>query len=181
MIELWTIFCLVWYFWLFLLPFRTETDVSRRPSTWITNYVIWITAVNIWPNTASAKFIILYWSNFYGATKLDSWQWCSPFLTSQISPSNNLLIMQSYCWISTPYERLVWDYKKADIESIKRALILTNWDHLFLKKDVHQEVKILTDTLFNVFKLYTKQGSHFWWQGSTMDDWICKIYDTVMR
>ena len=30
------------------------------------------------------------------------------------------------------YERLVWDYKKADIESIKQAVILTNWDHDFL-------------------------------------------------
>ena len=45
--------------------------------------------------------------------------------------------MQSYCWISTSYERLVWDYKKADIESIKQALILTNWDHPFPNKDVY--------------------------------------------
>ena len=36
------------------------------------------------------------------------------------------------------YERLVWDYKKVDIESIKEVPILTNWDHLFLNKDVHQ-------------------------------------------
>ena len=64
--------------------------------------------------------------------------------------------MQSYCWMSTPpYERLVCDYNKVDIESIKRALTLTNWDHLFLNKDVHQQVKILTDTLFNVFSNYT--------------------------
>ena len=50
-----------------------------------------ITAVSIWPNTPSAQFIILYWSNFYGPTKLDSWQWGSSFLTSQMSSSDNLL------------------------------------------------------------------------------------------
>ena len=54
-----------------------------------------------------------------------------------------------------PYEKLVWDYIKADIESIKQDFILTNWDHLFRNKDVHQQVKILTDTLFNVFSNYT--------------------------
>ena len=50
-----------------------------------------------------------------------------------------------------PYERFVWDCKKADIESIKLPLTLTNWDHLFLNKDVHQQVKTFTDTLFNAF------------------------------
>ena len=53
-----------------------------------------------------------------------------------------------------PYERLVWDNKKADIESIKQTLILTNWDHPFLNKDVHHQVKILPDTLFKVCVLY---------------------------
>ena len=32
---------------------------------------------------------------------------------------------------------------------------MTNWDHLFLNKDVNQQVKILTDTLFNVFSNFT--------------------------
>ena len=54
-----------------------------------------------------------------------------------------------------PYGRLVCDYKKTDIESIKQALILTNWHHLFLNKDVCQQVKIITDTLFNVFSNFT--------------------------
>ena len=44
-------------------------------------------------------------------------------------------------------ERLRRNYKKADIESIKQVLILTNWYHLFLNKDVHQQAQISTDTL----------------------------------
>ena len=52
-------------------------------------------------------------------------------------------------------ERLVWNYKKADIESMKQVLILTNLYHLFLNKDVHQQAQISTDTLFNVFSNFT--------------------------
>ena len=40
------------------------------------------------------------------------------------------------------------------MESIKQALILTNSDHLLLNKDVHQQVKIATDTLLNVFSIF---------------------------
>ena len=50
-----------------------------------------------------------------------------------------------------PSERFVWDYKKFNTESINQALILTNWDHLFLNKDVHQRVDILTNTLLDAF------------------------------
>ena len=54
---------------------------------------------------------------------------------------------------------------------IKRALTLTNWDHLFLNKDVHQRVKILGDTLFNVFSNYTpKKVVTFDDKRSTMND-----------
>ena len=48
------------------------------------------------------------------------------------------------------------------MESIKQALILTNWDHLLLNKDVHQQVKIATDTLLNVFSIFIPV---------TFDDW----------
>ena len=41
-----------------------------------------------------------------------------------------------------PNERLIRNYKKDDIESIKQALIMTNWDQLFLNKDAHQQVNI---------------------------------------
>ena len=40
----------------------------------------------------------------------------------------------------TPYERLVWDYKKANIDSIQKALKQINWRFLFSNKSVHQLV-----------------------------------------
>ena len=50
-----------------------------------------------------------------------------------------------------PYERLVWDYDKANTESIKQAVIQINWQNLFLNKDVHQQVRTLNDIAINVF------------------------------
>ena len=39
------------------------------------------------------------------------------------------------------YERLVWDYKKANTDSIQKALKQINWRLLFSNKSVHQQVK----------------------------------------
>ena len=49
------------------------------------------------------------------------------------------------------YERLVWNYKKVKIDSIQNALDQTNWRFLFSNRSVHQQVKILSNTLMNVF------------------------------
>ena len=51
----------------------------------------------------------------------------------------------------SPYERLVWDYNKANTKSIKQALMQVNWQNLFLNKDVHQQVRTLNDTIINFF------------------------------
>ena len=49
-----------------------------------------------------------------------------------------------------PYDRQVWDNKKADTTLIKKALSQVKW-YLFDKKDVIYQVKILNDTITNVF------------------------------
>ena len=41
------------------------------------------------------------------------------------------------------YEKLVWDYNKANTESIKQVLMQINWQNLFLNKDVQQQVRTL--------------------------------------
>ena len=41
------------------------------------------------------------------------------------------------------YERLVWDNRKANIDSIQKALTQINWMFLFSNKSVHQQVKII--------------------------------------
>ena len=51
----------------------------------------------------------------------------------------------------SPYERLVLDYKKANIDSIQKALDQINLRFLFSNESVHQQVKFLDNTLMNVF------------------------------
>ena len=50
-----------------------------------------------------------------------------------------------------PYQQLVWDYKKANTDSIQKALKQINWKFLLSNRSVHQQVDILNNTLMNVF------------------------------
>ena len=53
-----------------------------------------------------------------------------------------------------PYQRLVWDYKKADEKSIRKALDLVNWKRLFDYKNIDSQVMTLNETILNVFRNY---------------------------
>ena len=52
------------------------------------------------------------------------------------------------------YQCLVWDYKRANINSIKQALYQVNWSTILSNKDVHQQVNILNSIILNVFTNY---------------------------
>ena len=54
-----------------------------------------------------------------------------------------------------PYEHLVWDYKKADTNSIRKAFKQVNWEFLFQNKNVPEQVLTLNETLFDVFSSFT--------------------------
>ena len=47
----------------------------------------------------------------------------------------------------------VWDYKKSDTNSIRRALKQVNWEFLFQNKSVHEQVLIFNKTLLNLFQI----------------------------
>ena len=53
-----------------------------------------------------------------------------------------------------PYERLVWNYKKADVTAIRKALDLVNWDFIFLNKNVNGQVLAFDQILMNIFINY---------------------------
>ena len=55
------------------------------------------------------------------------------------------------------YHRLVWDYKRASVESIKRSIELVNWETLFRNKTVHKQVSIFNETLMNIFSNFLFQ------------------------
>ena len=49
------------------------------------------------------------------------------------------------------YQRLVWDFKRANVESIKRSIELVNWETLCHDKIVHKQVSIFNETLMSIF------------------------------
>ena len=53
-----------------------------------------------------------------------------------------------------PYQRLIWDYKKADPLKISKALDSVNWERLFSQHDINQQVKTLNEVLLNIFRNY---------------------------
>ena len=53
-----------------------------------------------------------------------------------------------------PYQRLIWDYKKADANIIRKALDSVNWERLFDGKNINAQVISLNETILNVFRNY---------------------------
>ena len=50
-----------------------------------------------------------------------------------------------------PYERLVWDYKRANTDAIISSINQVDGEFLFINKNVHQQVSIFNKTLMNIF------------------------------
>ena len=51
-----------------------------------------------------------------------------------------------------PYERLVWNYNKANVESINLAINRFDWENLFAGKNVNEQVYLFNRTILNIFK-----------------------------
>lgn len=49
-----------------------------------------------------------------------------------------------------PYKRRIWDFPKADCESIKRAMDSIDWDNILSPLCVNKRVEFLTETILNV-------------------------------
>ena len=48
----------------------------------------------------------------------------------------------------------VWDYKKANIKNIKKAVSKLNWNKAFENPSVDEKVELLSKTLLNIFRNY---------------------------
>ena len=53
-----------------------------------------------------------------------------------------------------PYQRLVWDFRKANHISIRKEIELINWKYLFFYKNVHEKVFVVSKALMNTFYSY---------------------------
>ena len=52
------------------------------------------------------------------------------------------------------YQRLVWDYKSADSQSINKAIEMFNWEKLFQNKNIHDQLKLFNETIVNIVSNY---------------------------
>ena len=52
------------------------------------------------------------------------------------------------------YERLIWDYKNADIPSINCAIDIFDWGNSFKSKNVHEQVHFFNKIILNIFHNY---------------------------
>ena len=52
------------------------------------------------------------------------------------------------------YERVIWDYKNADIPSINRAIDIFDLGNSFEGKNVHEQVHFFNKTIQNIFHNY---------------------------
>ena len=48
----------------------------------------------------------------------------------------------------------MWDYKAANIENIKKAIINFNWEKAFENLSVNSKVELMNEILMNIFRNY---------------------------
>ena len=53
-----------------------------------------------------------------------------------------------------PYRRLAWDFKRANISSIRKAIKMVDWQFTFFNKDTYERVSIFNEILMNIFSNY---------------------------
>ena len=53
-----------------------------------------------------------------------------------------------------PYERLVWNYSKADITSIQKSASQFNWENSFMYLTLDEKIDLFNSTLLNIFSNY---------------------------
>ena len=91
---------------------------------------------------------------------------------------------------SPAYERLVWDYRKTNIESIQKSVKSVNWDTLFNNPTVNKQVSIFNETIMTIFfnfipnKLVTFDDSKPPWMNEFIKNqikWKHQIYKTYIK
>ena len=55
-----------------------------------------------------------------------------------------------------PYDRLVWDFKRADVNDITTATNQVDWKFIIPYKNVHQKVNIFKKTIINIFSNFNR-------------------------
>ena len=53
-----------------------------------------------------------------------------------------------------PYQRLVWDFKRANTDSVTKAIEMVYWHFMFPNETVHEQGSVFNNVLFNILSSY---------------------------
>ena len=53
-----------------------------------------------------------------------------------------------------PYQKCIWDFKRANTDSIRKAVKMVDWHFMFMNKTVHEQVTAFNTILMNIFSNY---------------------------
>ena len=54
--------------------------------------------------------------------------------------------------VPPPYKRHIWHYKRANVDNIKNAINMFDWNRAFSNIDVNKQVDVFNETLLNIFQ-----------------------------
>ena len=77
-----------------------------------------------------------------------------PFLLSNCHHNITFCKINLKITYPPPYRRLMWDFKRANISSIRKAIKMVDWQFMFSNKNTHEQVAIFNDILMNIFSNY---------------------------
>ena len=106
--------------------------ISWRHTYWVSNNNAWFATAYPGYNSFASQFmiIILYWPYFY---------WPNVAVNSGVHPSLHVKYHHQiiHCKFNLmivyppPYERLVWDYKRANTDAIITSINQVDWEFMF--------------------------------------------------
>ena len=143
-------------------------DFNSRCSSWWSNDINTTEGLKLFSSTSSNGFSQLIHDPTYiqanSSPSIDLFFTDQPNLSvnsgvhASLHPNCHHQIVHSSfnlnIYYPPPCQRLIWDYKKADANIIRKALDSVNWERLFDSKNINEQVIALNETILNVFRNY---------------------------
>ena len=116
--------------------------------------MIWFTAINISTNSVLANSFSCIDLIFTDQPSLVA------ACRTQLSLHPNCHHQIVYCKLDLkivyppPYQRHVCDFKRSNIDSIRKATKIVDWHFMFMNKTVHEQIITFNTILMNIFSIY---------------------------
>ena len=93
-----------------------------RITNWLSRNLLWFPAINNRTNTYFKDFLFLYWTYLHWSTQLITDSGTHPFLHPYCHHNITFCKINLKITYPRPYRRLVCDFKRANISSIRKSI-----------------------------------------------------------